>query len=206
MKNINICMLEPIAYKEAIALQEHEKQRVLAGTSQGSIFFLEHNPPVITLGKHCSGSDILISEELLNESGYFVEQSSRGGNVTIHERGQLVIYYVLPVKSKRTHEFVHAITDGIVNVLNEHFQLKLFYSDTNPGIWHEDKKCASIGFDLRQGVSMHGVAINVCNSLKGFSYINPCGMPSSSMTTLSLITGRDVTITETVDLIAKLYV
>lgn len=204
-KKINLRMLGAISYKDAIELQENEKQNVLAGQSPGSIFFLEHIPPVITMGRHSSGTDILLSETALKRLGYLIEKSSRGGNVTVHEPGQLIIYYVLPLKAKDTRSFVFELAESIVQALNEYLAINLFFDEANPGIWHENKKCASIGFDLRQQVSMHGIAINVCNSLLGFSFINPCGMPSSAMTSLSRIAKRDITVAETAEYLAALY-
>lgn len=205
MHNLNIHMLGSVAYQDAIALQEQEKLKVLSGESPGSIFFLEHSPAVITLGRSAETSNILLEESLLNERGYFVEKSSRGGDVTVHEPGQLVIYYVLPVKSKNTRAFIVELSNGVIRALNDFYGLHLVFNETNPGIWYGEKKCASIGFDLRQGVSMHGMAINVSNSLLGFSFVNPCGMPSLTMITLSEIAERNITVAETAEVIAAIY-
>jgi lipoate-protein ligase B len=197
-------MLGLIDYSSADEIQQREKQHVIAKESPGCIFFLEHHP-VITLGRHCGDGDILHSETFLGEQGYSVVRSSRGGNVTVHEPGQLVIYYVLPVKSKDSAAFVSGIARPVAGALNSHFGTNLSFAANNPGIWQDGKKCASIGFDLRQGVSMHGMAVNVCNSLLGFSFVNPCGMSSSVMTTLSALAKRNVTVEETASLLASIY-
>ncbi|MDR3237251.1 MAG: lipoyl(octanoyl) transferase LipB [Spirochaetia bacterium] len=198
-------MLGLIDYSSACEIQQREKLRVLEKESPGCVFFLEHHP-VITLGRHCGAGDILYPETFLDKQGYSVARSSRGGNVTVHEPGQLVVYYVLPVKSKDSAAFVSGIAGPVISALNSHFGTNLSFPAENPGIWQDGKKCASIGFDLRQGVSMHGMAVNVCNSLLGFSFVNPCGMSSSVMTTLSALAERNVTVEETASLLASIYV
>ena len=207
-----ICKNEPIKvknlgiidYNSASVLQEKEKQSVIEKRSSGAVFFLQHYP-AITLGRHCGYDGILYTEELLAKHGYSVFKSSRGGKATAHEPGQLVIYYVLPVKSKDSAAFIASIVEPLTAALNLHFGLNLSFLAHNPGIWQDGMKCASIGFDLRDGVSMHGVALNVSNSLAGFSFINPCGMPSSVMTTLSALAGREISVEEAIKPLTLLY-
>ena len=204
MEAIKVKNLGIIDYCSASALQENEKQSVIEKRSSGTVFFLQHYPS-ITLGRHCAPDDILYPKEFLAGHGYSVFKSSRGGRATVHEPGQLVIYYVLPVKSKDSAAFAASIVEPMTAALNSHFGLNLSFIAHNPGIWQDGMKCASIGFDLRGGVSMHGVALNVCNNLTGFSFINPCGMPSSVMTTMSALAGRHISVEEAIEPLALLY-
>lgn len=198
-------MLGSLEYSSAMKIQEAEKQSLLAGKSSGCILFLEHNPPVITLGRRCGTDELLLSEELIKSSGYAIARAERGGLATVHEPGQLVIYLVLPVKPKAVSDFVLSAVLPAAEALSESFESELHYSDENPGIWHKDKKCASVGFDLRHGVSSHGIAVNICNSMKGFSFINPCGQSAEIMTSISEICGRDVSVKEAVDILLPVY-
>ena len=203
--NAVIEIMGPVEYRKAMDIQYAEKQRVVDNGGPGKIFFLEHYPPVITLGRHSTDSNVLFSGNALKERGYELLQTNRGGDVTVHEPGQLVVYYVVPVKSKNTVSFVNGIIDPVVEALNDHLGTELYYSEKKPGVWQGAEKCISVGFDLRQGVSMHGIAVNVCNTLEGFSLVNPCGMPSGMMTTLSRITGRSITVAEICRVLAKIY-
>ena len=174
-----------IDYDAAVKLQLEERERVKNGESKGTIFFLEHSPAVITMGRNAVESNMLVPEKLLESRGYQVRKVSRGGDVTVHEPGQLVIYFVVPLRSKAVREFVDGVTNAISLCLKEHFGLNATFRQDKPGLWVEDRKICSVGFDLTQKVSMHGIALNVCNSLEGFSLIVPCGLPGVKMTTMS---------------------
>jgi len=186
--------LGKINYDAAIKLQLEERERVKRSESTGTIFFLEHDPPVITLGRNAVEKNLLVPEKLLESRGYHVRKVSRGGDITVHEPGQLVVYFVMPLKSKEVRGFV----DGVVNVIKEclekDFNLRTHFDDTKPGLWINDKKICSVGFDLTGRVSMHGIALNVCNTLEGFSLIVPCGLSGVKMTTISKETGRNVSV------------
>ncbi len=205
-KTVPVVMKGPMEYHAAMEMQEQEKQLILEGKSSGKIFLLEHNPPVVTLGRHGNPADILVPESVLKRNGFSVVHTDRGGNATVHEPGQLVIYFVLPVSGMAAREFVQAALERCIRPLNSGLGLDLYYDPALPGIWHRDGniclKCGSAGFSLRNGVSTHGVAVNICNDMKGFSFINPCGMESSVMTSISRITGKNITVQEAAELIA----
>lgn len=183
--NLKTLCLGQIDYDSAVKLQLEERERVKKGESGGTIFFLEHKPAVITLGRNAIESNMLIPEKLLGSRGYQVRKVSRGGDVTVHEPGQLVIYFVVPLRSKAVRGFVEGVMQGISLCLKEKFGIAANFSQDKPGLWVEDRKICSVGFDLTQRVSMHGIALNVCNTLEGFSLIVPCGLPGVKMTTMS---------------------
>jgi len=193
--NVTFNFLGKIAYDIAEKLQLEEKERVKNGMSNGTVFFLEHQPAVITLGKNAIASNILIPEKLLRSRGYDIRKVSRGGDVTVHEPGQLVVYFVMPLKSKAVRGFVDNIMNAVCSTLGE-FGINAAFDDKKPGLWVEDKKICSIGFDLTGRVSMHGIALNVSNTLEGFSMIVPCGLSGVKMTSLSKELGRNVSVDE----------
>lgn len=187
--------LGKVSYDVAEKLQLEERERVKSGESLGTIFFLEHQPAVITLGKNAIESNILIPEKYLATKGYDVRKVSRGGDVTVHEPGQLVVYFVLPLKPKAVREFVDNIMHAVISTLKE-FGVIANFDDKKPGLWVEDRKICSVGFDLTGRVSMHGIALNVCNTLEGFKLIVPCGLSGVKMTTMSQELGRTVSVEE----------
>jgi len=182
-----------------------ERERVKNGESEGTIFFLEHKPAVITLGRNAIESNMLVPEKLLESRGYQVRKVSRGGDVTVHEPGQLVIYFVIPLKSKAVREFVDGVTNAITLCLKKDFSLEVAFRQDKPGLWVEDRKICSVGFDLTQKVSMHGIALNVCNSLEGFSLIVPCGLPGVKMTTISKELKREVKVNDVIEFMKTFF-
>ncbi len=187
--------LGKINYDTAEKLQLEERERVKNGESSGTIFFLEHNPAVITLGKNAIESNILIPEKYLATKGYDVRKVSRGGDVTVHEPGQLVVYFVLPLKPKAVREFVDGIMKAVISSLLE-LGVKANFDDKKPGLWVEDRKICSVGFDLTGRVSMHGIALNICNTLEGFNLIVPCGLSGVKMTSVSKELNRSISVHE----------
>jgi lipoyl(octanoyl) transferase len=143
---------------------------------------------------------MLFPRKLLENKGYHVREVSRGGDVTVHEPGQLVVYFVMPLKAKAVRDFVDGIVNSVKNCLKNDFDITAEFDPQKPGLWVKsasgayDQKICSIGFDLTQKVSMHGIALNICNTLEGFSLIVPCGISGVKMTTMSKELGRHVSV------------
>ena len=133
------------------------------------IWFVEH-PPVFTLGTAADKSHIL------NAKNIPIIQTDRGGEVTYHGPGQLVIYFMLDIKRLELgpKSLVQSIQNFTKNLLNE-FSIESNFIDGAPGVYVEDKKIASIGLRISKGKSYHGISINVDMDLEPFSNINPCG-------------------------------
>jgi len=175
---------KPISYKEGLELQLQSREELASGKHYGEIFILQHDPPVITVGRNRGVKELKISETELLKRGYDYFQVDRGGSITVHEPGQIVIYIVAPVKSKNAGEFISEFMKPAGLCLFDEYRQKVVYDEKRPGLWLNNKKVASVGLDLRGGISMHGMAINVNNSLEGFQLVNPCGMESSIISSL----------------------
>lgn len=187
LKNADIRILGSIPYDEAMHLQDEEYQHVQSGISNGAVFLLEHDPPVITLGKRAKAQSLLIREEEVVRHGYQIRAASRGGLATVHEPGQAIAYFVVPVAAKSGGSFVSQILQLVADFLIKEYGITVQNDNERPGLWWSGKKICFCGFDLSGGVSRHGIAINVANSMKGFSMIVPCGMPDVKTTSLSQI-------------------
>jgi lipoyl(octanoyl) transferase len=160
-KSLGLC-----DYQETIdAMRSH------LGSEQfhDEIWFVEH-PPVFTLGTAADKSHIL------NAKNIPIIQTDRGGEVTYHGPGQLVIYFMLDIKRLELgpKSLVQSIQNFTKNLLNE-FSIESNFIDGAPGVYVEDKKIASIGLRISKGKSYHGISINVDMDLEPFSNINPCG-------------------------------
>ena len=143
---------------------------------KNEIWFLEHTP-VFTLG---TAAD---QKHILNAKGIPVIQSDRGGEVTYHGPGQLVIYFMIDVKrSKLGPKILVKTLQEFTKSLLEEYSIDSESIDGAPGVYVNEKKIASIGLRISKGKTYHGISINVDMDLAPFSYINPCGYEGLKVT------------------------
>jgi len=142
------------------------------------IWFVEH-PPVFTMGLNAS------EEHLLAPGDIPVVQIDRGGQVTFHGPGQLMIYPLLDIKRSNTgvRTLVTALEQSVVDLVAEHEVAAVARADA-PGVYVAGDKLASVGLRIRRGSSFHGMALNVDVDLEPFTRINPCGYAELQMTDL----------------------
>jgi len=162
-------------YGAAYQLQKKLHQQRVAGEVEDTLLLLEH-PPTITVGKAGSIDNILVPRETLHLKGislYFVD---RGGDVTYHGPGQLVGYPILDLSSRGgdLKRYVRDLEEVLIRTLRD-FSIEAGRDSQHVGVWVGQKKIASIGLSIRDWVSMHGFALNVCTDLQGFSLIHACG-------------------------------
>ena len=159
----------------------YEKMRslVLADSFNDEIWLLEHDP-VFTLG---TAADPL---HVLNPGEIPIIQTDRGGEVTFHGPGQLVIYFLLDIKKRKTgpKSLVANLQKLIQNILNR-YSIESNFVEGAPGVYVDDKKIASIGLRISKGRSYHGISLNVNMDLEPFSRINPCGYEGLEVTQIS---------------------
>ncbi|MDA8541304.1 lipoyl(octanoyl) transferase LipB [Gammaproteobacteria bacterium] len=143
---------------------------------KNEIWFLEHTP-VFTLG---TAAD---QKHILNAKGIPVIQSDRGGEVTYHGPGQLVIYFMIDVKrSKLGPKILVKTLQEFTKSLLKEYSIDSEFIDGAPGVYVNEKKIASIGLRISKGKAYHGISINVDMDLAPFSYINPCGYEGLKVT------------------------
>ncbi len=142
------------------------------------IWFLQH-PPVFTLGQ--AGR----REHLLDPGDIPVVAADRGGQVTYHGPGQLVVYLMLDLKRRGlgVKRLVHGLEQAIIDLLAA-YALEGVRQPGAPGVYVDGKKLAAVGLRVRRGLSYHGVAINVDGDLAPFQRIDPCGYPNLQATRL----------------------
>ncbi|OGT33214.1 MAG: octanoyltransferase [Gammaproteobacteria bacterium RIFCSPHIGHO2_02_FULL_39_13] len=145
------------------------------------IWLLQH-PPVFTQG--LAGK----AEHILNPHAIPVVQTDRGGQITYHGPGQLVIYVLIDLKRKQLHarSLVTKLEQSIIDLLALLSILAKTKCDA-PGVYINDEKIGSIGLRIRKGCSYHGAALNVDMDLTPFSYINPCGFKNMKMTQIKTL-------------------
>ena len=141
-----------------------------------SIWMLEHYP-VFTLG---TAAD---QKHILKRTDIDIFQADRGGEVTYHGPGQLVIYFLLNIKNRNLgpKKFVKQLEDLVQKTLLD-FQIQSNTIEGSPGVYVDSKKIASIGLRFSKGYSYHGISINVDMDLDPFKNINPCGYEGLQVT------------------------
>ncbi len=152
-------------------------------TTPDAIWLTEH-PPIFTLGRAATEKDLL-------EPGLVpVVRVDRGGQITYHGPGQLVLYLLLDLRRRRlgVRQLVTAMEQALIGLLDRH-DIRAQSRPDAPGVYVDDGKVASIGLRIRRGCSFHGLSLNIEMDLEPFSHINPCGHPDLQVTQLSDLWG-----------------
>jgi len=182
---------ERIDYQEAWELQARlviaRKERILPSDI---VLFLEH-PAVFTLGRRGGRECLLVSEAFLDNAGVQVIQVERGGNITFHGPGQLVVYPVVDLQTAgiKVVDFVGGLEEVMLRTA-AHWGIAAERNSANRGIWVGPCKMGSIGIAIRRGISFHGLALNVHTDLEPFSWIQPCGLKDVGITTMQRETAQ----------------
>jgi lipoyl(octanoyl) transferase len=152
---------------------------VRESSTPDEIWFVEH-PPVFTLGLNAS------REHLLSPGDIPVVQIDRGGQVTYHGPGQLMVYPLIDLRRRRLNvrELVVALENAIIDYVAE-LGLNAQGSREAPGVYVGGAKLASVGLRIRRGASYHGLSLNVSLDLKPFERINVCGYRGLAVTRLA---------------------
>lgn len=160
--------------------------------TQDEIWFVEH-PPVFTMGLNASDDHLLAPGDIP------VVQIDRGGQVTFHGPGQLMIYPLLDLRRAGigVRPLVTALEQSVVDMAAELDVVAAARADA-PGVYVNDEKLASVGLRIRRGSSFHGMALNVDIELEPFSRINPCGYAELQMTDLKRL-GAEMSLQEAAD-------
>ena len=174
-------MSENLTFK-SLGLRDYDdtwqsmKSHIRKEDFKNEIWFLEHSP-VFTLG---TAAD---QKHILNARDIPVVQSDRGGEVTYHGPGQLVIYFMIDVKRSKLgpKTLVKSLQEFTKSLLKE-YSIDSNFIDGAPGVYVREKKIASIGLRISKGKTYHGISINVDMDLTPFSYINPCGYQGLEVT------------------------
>ena len=167
--------LGTIDYSKAYALQRDHVHTLMQEGMQ-TLILCEH-PPTLTLGRSSDEKHILLSQEELDERNVSVHHIDRGGDITLHAPGQLVVYPILDLANfgKDLRTYLHRLEQVAIDLLSG-FGIVANRFPGQTGVWTEEKKIASIGIGVRKWVAFHGLAVNVNTDLGLFSMIKPCGL------------------------------
>jgi lipoate-protein ligase B len=182
---------QPLAYAPALATMEKWVTARVENRVGDAIFFLEHTP-VITLGMRGRDEHIRLQPDQLQTRGIDRVTTSRGGEVTLHAPGQLVIYPILKLSGAAASagDHVHRLEELGIRTAGD-FGLTAFRRKGLTGIWTERGKLGAIGVRFRRWVSFHGLSLNINLDLKLFDLIVPCGLAHEPVTSFqALLDGK----------------
>lgn len=175
---------EPVAYKDALEMQQTAFERVKNKECSGVVFILQHKP-IYTIGTSGGWQNILQSREFLEREGIDIIEVSRGGNITFHGPGQIIIYPILDLTllKRDTHWYVQCLEEVIIKVLQK-YRISGSRKPEYRGVWVGDKKICAVGVSIKHWITQHGLSFNINVDKKYFGWINPCGITEFGITSL----------------------
>jgi lipoate-protein ligase B len=181
-----------IDYQKAWELQRQLWSRRVEEELPDLLLILEH-PHVITLGRRGNRSHLIASSEVLEAMKIPIFHVERGGDVTYHGPGQMVVYPILDLKEYgyRLIRYIGQLEEVILRVLID-FRIQGERDPLNRGVWVDGEKIASVGVAIKRWVSFHGFSLNYETNLKYFELINPCGLEGKKMTSMAKILGKEI--------------
>jgi len=191
---LNFKDLGTIEYGDALQIQKELfykkiKNKTLGVENSNDILICEH-PHVYTLGKSGNENNLLVNDAFLKKINATFFKTDRGGDITYHGYGQLVVYPIVDLDNFNIgiKEYIYKLEYMIINVLKE-FNINGEISDGNIGVWLDvgkktERKICSMGVKVSKGITMHGLALNVNTDLSYFKHINPCGFIYKSTTSI----------------------
>ena len=179
-------------YQKAWDLQHQLWSKRVNDELPDMLLILEH-PHVITLGRRGNRSHLIASPEVLETMKIPVFHVERGGDVTYHGPGQMVVYPILDLKEYgyRLVRYIGQLEEVILRVLKD-FGIEGKRDPLNRGVWVNGEKIASVGVAIKRWISFHGFSLNYETDLKYFELINPCGLEGKKMTTMAKTLGTEI--------------
>lgn len=199
-----VTSLGRLAYGRALDLQREEHAQILAGRASGSpvvgnILVVEHDP-VLTVSKRATAREnIVATAERLAQLGISVHETDRGGDITYHGPGQVVIYPIVDLNrvGLNLHAYMRLMEEAVIRTCGR-YGLTADREDGATGVWVSSRlhpglaaKVCAMGVRVRRWVTMHGLALNVSPDMSHFQTIVPCGLVGRPVTSLKEQLGED---------------
>jgi len=185
-------------YAPVLELQRALHSAVAEGREPDTWLVVEHDP-VITLGRNAKETNLLLSRPLLAARGVDVAEIERGGDVTYHGPGQVVVYPIRRLaRFREVVPLVSSLETAVTGALYR-FGIESQPRKEHRGVYVGDDAICAIGIAVKRMTSLHGLALNACTALDYDRLITPCGTPQFGITSISAQTGREVSWAEARD-------
>jgi lipoyl(octanoyl) transferase len=182
-----------VFYSAGIRMQKGLAGFVSGGDRPDQILVLEHNP-VFTLGRNATRADIHVTDAFLREMGTEVHDTDRGGQVTYHGPGQIVVYPICNLQGGREDlgRLVRGLEEAMIRTAGD-YGIRAYRDPEHPGTWVDTprgaEKLGAVGLHLHRWISTHGLAFNVAPDLARFRWITPCGITDRGVCSLASLLG-----------------
>ena len=193
-----LCIELPVTgYREAWQLQSNIVAARNDKIVDNNVILLLEHPPVFTIGRRGGLSNLSVSANFLDKAGISVVQVERGGDITFHGPGQLVIYPIIDLQVAKLGvvDYVEKLEEVMIRAA-ANWGIRAERNPINRGVWVGNNKLGSIGIAIRRGICFHGMAFNVNISLKPFGWINPCGLENVGTTSMEREISRIVSMNQ----------
>ena len=189
-------------YQDAHQFQLDCVQWRLQKGRRADIFLITEHPPVFTLGRRGGRESLAVDEGFIKSQGVDIVQTERGGDITYHGPGQVVVYPIVQLRQAQlsVRAYVDMLEEAMISCAAD-FGVMAGRDDRNRGIWVGNNKIGSIGIRVRHGVSFHGLALNVTLDFEHFSWIQPCGLTGVGVTSLARESDKPIDFYEVKDTI-----
>ena len=179
-----------IPYLKGLEYQALAFNKVLKKDTQGILLILEHEP-VYTIGKDGGWDNLLATKNYLKSEGIDVIEVNRGGNITFHGPGQIVLYPIFDLNyfKKDIHFFIDRLEKVIIETLKS-LNIEASQKSEYRGVWVNDQKIAAIGIHISKWISTHGIAFNINVDKSYFERITPCGLSEFKAISLDELIGH----------------
>ena len=185
---LHLFELDEVPYAQALDAQHTLHEMVRQRQIDGAMLMLTH-PSTYTLGRHASTENIR-DYEAIKQLGDAIHHVDRGGDITWHGPGQLVIYPILSLDLLRfTVRDLICLLSNTLRATLAAFGITAVWDDDNPGVWVGREKIAAIGLRISRRISRHGVALNIAPELGAYDLIIPCGLKNRGVTSMERVLG-----------------
>ena len=180
-------------YRESHKLQLSVVEARRSGRLNRDVVIMLEHAPVFTLGRRGGNENLLVPQAHLKARGIDIVPIERGGDITYHGPGQLVVYVLMRIKDRGigVADFVAHLENAMARTV-AHWDIFAQGDTNNRGAWIGQRKLGSVGITVRRGITFHGLALNVITDMTPFQWINPCGIKECSMTSMAHEVGGGV--------------
>jgi len=189
--------LPRLEYSKALDLQRDLVRARHNNVIENDMVLMLEHPPVFSLGRKGNLKNLKVPKAFLEKMEIPVIRVERGGDITFHGPGQLVVYPIIDLNKARLKvmEYVEGLEDIMIRTASD-WRITAEKKSVNRGIWVSNNKLGSVGISVRRAVCLHGFALNVNLSLKPFDWIHPCGLRNVGVTSMAQELSREISMTD----------
>ena len=190
-------------YRAALDLQRNIALARQSGVIEKDVVLILEHPPVFTLGRRAGTENLKVSSTFLERKKIPVISVDRGGNITFHGPGQLVVYPIIDLTKAglKVIDYVTGLEEIMLRTVSG-WKIPAERNSANRGIWVAGRKLGSVGISVKRGVSFHGCSLNVNISLKPFKWINPCGLQNVGVTSMEEELSQKISVSQVREVLA----